>query len=450
MNYIYILIAIYFINFFFGLSLLLKEDVNLLNLIYILILIIMFPFLTPFIYFFHYNDTIIRKKIYKKRLRDDEFLTTINNNPIYEHNELTVFENGKNFLDDLFLEIDNAKKYIHMSIYTFNTDNIGKQLIKKFEKKLKENIEVKILYDKIGSLKLNKKYLKKFEELGGEIKQMLPLYFKPFFLNLNYRNHRKVIIIDNKISYIGGFNIGDKYLSRDDKMGIWVDSELKITGDATCEIEKCFLCDYVYASKNMVDFNKYLIKYKYTNITKNIQILSSGADKGVINDIESKFINIIYNAKDYIYIQTPYLILNDCLIHALKHASKRGVKIKIMIPNKKDHPFVLSATKAYAGALIDEFINIYLFNKNAFLHSKVFICDDLYVSIGTSNFDIRSFKYNLEINPFIYDREFAILVKNIFIKQLHNCKEYTKEDYKNRNFPTKLKENFAKIISTIL
>jgi len=390
----------------------------------------------------------VRTKLRKKRKHDLELYPDINNTSIFMQNEVEIFNEGNKFFDDLFHEIKNAKHYIHLNFFIFNTDDIGRNLIKHLEEKLRQNVKVKILYDKLGSRNLNMKYFKQFKELGGEIEIFTPLFYKPIFINLNYRNHRKIIIIDNKISYIGGFNVGNEYLSRDDKMGIWVDSHLKITGDATVEIGKRFLCDFSYV-KPLKSTKDTPLKYDFKG-NHQIQLLSSGVDINEINSIESKFIQLIYNAKTYIYIQTPYLILSDCMIRALKYAALNGVKIKIMIPNKKDHPIVLSATKAYAASLIQDNIDIYLFDKSAFLHSKVFISDDIHLSIGTCNFDIRSFKYSLEMNAFIYDEELAKQMYEIFNRQLQYCTHYTKEMVQNRNILIKIKEHFAKLFSTVL
>lgn len=445
MEYIYIIFAIYFINLFFGLKLLFTKNYNLSNIIYLLLLVIIFPFLTPFIYIGLFFDESIRKSLVKKRRLDQDTISGINDDSIFEYNDVTIYTNGKNLFEAIFTEIEKAEKYIHISFYTFNTDQIGKKMIEKLTEKLNDHVEVIILYDRLGSFLLKKKYFKNFKKQGGKLIAFMP-FFKHLFFNLNYRNHRKTIVIDNKVSFIGGFNVSDKYLSRNKKMGLWVDSHLKIIGDATKQIEKRFLADYAYSIKSNIETNNYLIKQLFQG-NKKIEILSSGADVSDINYIESKFIEYIYKAKEYIYIQTPYLILNDSMIRALKYVSTKGIKIKIMIPNKNDHPFVLKATKSYARTLISKNIMVYLFDKNAFLHSKVFISDDNYLSIGTTNFDIRSFKYDLEINTFIYNQELALHTKEIFLKQLNYCTILKREKQTTINY---IKELFCKLLSTIL
>ncbi|QVK19027.1 cardiolipin synthase [Mycoplasmatota bacterium] len=444
---LYILIAIYLLNFFFGLKILFKQNINLSNMTYTFLLIIIFPFFTPFIYLLIVSDEQIRRQLIKKREIDEKHIQTVKSITVTQHNEVRLFNNGDLLFEDMFEEIERAEHYIHISFYTFNTDQIGKSIIKKLEEKLKQNVDVKILYDSLGSFQMKKKYFNNFIKLGGEIIPFIKLKRK--FLNINYRNHRKIMIIDNKIAYIGGFNIGDKYLGRDKKLGLWVDSQLKIIGNATTPIEKRFLADYMYCSKKEIDIKPYLMTHQFKG-NKLIEILSSGPDISEINYIENKFIQHIYQSQKCIYIQTPYLILNDAFIKALKYASLRNVEIKIMIPNKNDHPFVLQATKAYASLLVDENIKVYLFNKKSFLHSKVFICDDHYVSIGTTNFDIHSFKYNLEINAFVNDSDLALYTKTIFNKQLTYCTEYTKMMIQKESSLKKVIGSFCKLLSTIL
>ncbi len=444
---LYFFIGIYFINFFFGLKILLKYHLNLSNMTYTFILIIILPIFTPFIFLFTFFDEQVRGQLINKREIDHRNIKNLKTNVITQHNDVRVFSNGDIFFDDLFEEINRAKHFIHISFFTFNTDQIGKLVIKKLEEVLKKNVEVKILYDPLGSYRIKKKYFKNFIKLGGEIIPFLKLNRR--FININYRNHRKVVIIDNKISYIGGFNIGDKYLGRNKKLGLWIDSHLKIIGNATTELEKRFLADYLYCTKKKIDIEKYLISYQF-NSNKQIEIISSGADIHEVNHIENRFLEYIYHARNYIYIQTPYLILNDAMIRALKYAALKGVNIKIMLPNKNDHPLVLQATKAYASHLLDDHIEIYLFNKNAFLHSKVFISDDHYVSIGTANFDIRSFKYSLEINAFTHNKDIALYMKDIFNKQLTYCTQYTKEMAFQKSIIKTISEDFCKLLSTIL
>jgi cardiolipin synthase len=416
---------------------------------YVLIACILFPFLTPLIFLITANDDGIRKILNKKHGKDLELIKDINDTSFYKKNQIDMFTNGKIFFDDLFKEIENAKDFIHLNFFIFNTNNIGKKLIKLLETKLKQNVEVKVLYDRLGSLGLKKKDFNEYKKLGGELYQFTPLYYKPFFLNINYRNHRKIVIIDNKVSYIGGFNVSDEYLSRDEKMGLWVDCNLKIIGDATNEINKRFLCDFCYAAQRKIAVNKYLTKEAFSG-NKKLNIISSGADINKINTIESQFIKLVYNAKDYIYFQTPYFVLSDAFMHALKDASQRNVKIKIMIPSRKDHIFVKSANKAYTGSLIDQNTEVYFFPKDGFLHSKVFICDDFVASIGTCNFDIRSFKYSLEINPFVYDQEITLKAKDMFLRHLEYCSQYTLEMYQNRSIFTRIKEDMSKLFSTLL
>ncbi len=446
-NLIYYIIAIYFINIFLAFKILFTSQLNLDNLNYTFILLIIFPFLTPLIYLFISLDERVRKELIKKQKIDEANIPNLNTKSISQHNDLELFCNGDLLFKDMFAEIKNAEHFIHLDFFTFNTDKFGKLMISKLEEKLKENVEVKILYDPLGSYTMKQKYFKNFRKLGGELIPFIKV--KKGILNINYRNHRKIMIIDNKISYIGGFNIADKYLSRDKKLGLWVDSHLKITGSATETLEKRFLADYMYAANKKIDINTYLLNHQFTG-NKQVEIISSGVDISKINQIENKMLELIYHAEKYIYLQTPYLILNESFIKALIYAANKGVDVRIMLPHKNDHPFVFQATIAYASLLVKENIKIYLFDKKAFLHSKTFICDDHYSSVGTVNLDIRSFKYSLEMNVFINNKDFAQLLKETFHKQLVYCTEYTIKKVQTKKVWTKVSEDMCKLLSTIL
>src|SRR5690554_747199 len=198
MDYFQFIVAIYIINIFFGIKLLFYNNINLSNIIYTLILIIIFPFLTPIIYLLNFFDEQFRKYFIKKQFQDNINIPCLNDKSITCHNEIRLFTNGDKLFEDIFTEIKKAKHYIHISFFTFNTDIIGKLFIQKLEEKLKENVEIVILYDPMGSYKMKKKYLKNFKKLGGELIPFIKLYKK--YPNINYRNHRKYIIIDNKIA----------------------------------------------------------------------------------------------------------------------------------------------------------------------------------------------------------------------------------------------------------
>lgn len=438
-----IILTIYLINFFFGLRLLLYKRINSSLYYHLVLLTLLIPVLTPLFYILNVLDDYTQRKLIKKRKIDLENLPTLSNSKTTSRNDLQFFTNGKKFFDDMFMELNEAKNYIHISFFALNTDEIGKEFFNQLTKCLQRGVQVIILYDQLGSIKIKKKYLNEFRKHGGKLVPFLKI-----FTGINYRNHRKVMVIDNKIAYLTGFNIGDKYLGKNQKLGIWVDSALKITGNAVEIIEKRFLADLMYALKRKVEVDKYLIKQKFLG-SKIVEVISSGVDISDIDLIENKVLEELYQANERVYLQTPYLILNDRFLNALLYLKHKGIDIKVMIPSKNDHPLVYQATLAYASILVSNDIEVYLFSNQAFLHSKVVIIDN-HALISTHNLDIRSFIYSLEIGTLVIDKDFTDYLTKVFLKQVTYCKQLTKEMVQTYPVWTKLKLAICKLFSHYL
>ncbi len=274
--------------------------------------------------------------------------------------------------------------------------------------------------------------------------------------NLNYRNHRKIVVIDSKVGFIGGNNIGDEYLGKDPKFGYWRDTHLKITGDSVKDLNIRFILDWRYTTKEDLDLDKYFenktVRLSNSDVCKNIgmQIVSSGPDSTELDEIKYGYIKMIQKAKKYIYIQTPYFILDKTLTDALKIACFSGVDVRIMIPSKPDHPFVYWASSSYAGELLKYGAKLFNYDHNAFLHAKTIVVDDCVCSIGTANFDIRSFELNFEINAFMYSSQVAKKQRAIFENDILKSKEITLDTYNSRSRYMRLKESISRLLSPIL
>ncbi|MGD9677070.1 MAG: cardiolipin synthase [Vulcanibacillus sp.] len=365
-----------------------------------------------------------------------------------ENNIVEIYTNGDDKFKALLEAIDNSKKQIHIDYYAIKSDGIGTQFRDALVKKAKEGVEVKLLYDQLGSRMLRKSFFKPLVEAGGKYAVFFPSILKVINFRLNYRNHRKIAIIDNNIGFIGGFNIGDEYLGKNKKFGFWRDTHIKIEGGAVSSLQLRFLLDWRYATKEIIDLNlnQFNLPEYFGNI--GMQIVSSGPDSEW-EYIKYGFLSMIENAKENIYIQTPYLILDDSIRESLKIAAISGVNIKIMIPNKPDHPFVYWATYYNAGDLLRAGVKVYTYEKG-FLHSKTIVVDKKVTSVGTSNMDIRSFKLDFEVNAFIYNKKTAAKLAVLFEEDLNDCIELTTEKYNNRGIIIKLKESISRLLSPIL
>lgn len=373
-------------------------------------------------------------------ISSDSFFTQDNNVAIY-------FDGNEKF-EALLESIKSAKQYIHLQYYIFKSDNLGIKVIDALSEKAKEGIEVKLLIDGMGGRNFSKKYIHKLKMAGGEVGVFFPPFVPLISLRINYRNHRKICIIDGKEAFIGGFNIGDEYIGLSKKFGFWRDTHLKIKGSAISSLQWRFFLDWRFATgKEITRCQTYLAAEDDWGNT-GIQIVSSGPDSKWPS-IKDGYLKMISNAKEKIYIETPYFIPDDSIFEALKLAGLSGLDVRVMIPCKPDHPFVYWASMSYIGELLQAGVRFYTYERG-FLHSKVVLMDDFISSVGTANLDIRSFKLNFEVNAFLYDESINLKLTDKFIDDLQYCKEITLNEYRNRSNIVKIKESFSRLLSPIL
>lgn len=336
-------------------------------------------------------------------------------------NKLEVFYKASDKYDQLYEDIKNAQKSINISYYIIRKDFYGKQFLNLLIEKAKEGVEVRLIFDHIGSKIASKKFFKPLIQAGGKVEIFFPsrIFLK---LYINHRNHRKMVIIDGKIGYLGGMNIGKEYVGGDKRITPWADRHLRIIGNSVNSIQLQFFLDYLFVSKEKIDFEDLNIVSKFFNVDANqgdkiIQIVASGPDYKESN-IRNSYLKMINNAKESIIIETPYLIPDESILTALKLAADSGVKIKIIIPGVPDKKAVYLATLSYARELKDKGMEIYKYN--GFMHSKLMIVDDDIVNIGSANMDRRSFNLNFEINSIIYDKEFNKRNRKIVEEEIRN------------------------------
>lgn len=379
-------------------------------------------------------------------------LETMDYSPYRNDNEVRIYSDGKEFFDVLLKSLNKAKKSINIEFYIFKNDEIGTKILDILEEKAKNGVEVRLLYDSVGSRLLNRDVLKKLKAVGGKTAEFFPSWLKFINLNMNFRNHRKIVVIDNKVGFVGGFNVGDEYLGKNEKFGYWRDTHIKFKGSAVKDLNLRFLADWRYATKEEVDLS-HLLEVRDENIGEpntGMQIVSSGPNLSDRYEIKLAYLKMIQRARKYLYIQSPYLIIDKSISDSLKLASASGVDVRIMIPGKGDHPFVYWANLVYAGELLEYGIKIYHYDKNAFLHAKTIVIDDEICSIGTANMDTRSFELNFEVNAFIYSEAISKQQKNEFEKDISKCEELTLEKYQNRSRIVKIKESLSRLFSDIL
>ncbi len=365
-----------------------------------------------------------------------------------KNNRIKFYHSGKETIDALFNELENAKSTINLEYFSIGNDSIGKKLLDILIKKQKQGIQVKVIYDKVGCWRLPAKFFKPLEEEGGQTIAFLPVKLPILSGKLNYRNHRKIAIIDGKIGFIGGVNIGEKYYGLTKKYGYWRDTHLRIEGDAVYSLQKSFFRDWFFYVNEKIDIHTYfppIAPYK-ENIP--IQIITSGADSEWEN-IMLAYFSAFNNAKNHLFVITPYLVLNESMLTAFKTAALSGVDVRLVLPHKGDHWIVFQGSRSYYEDLLEAGVKIYEYN-NGFPHAKMLLVDDLFVSVGSANMDIRSFSQNLEINAVIYDKKVAQLIKNQFIQDFSESIYITLETFRNRGLYHKAVESVCRLFSPLL
>jgi len=365
-----------------------------------------------------------------------------------QDNHVELYDDGAKKFEALLEDIEHAKDHIHVQYYIFKLDNLGVRIYTALLKKAQQGVKVRILYDEMGSRGLRKRYFKSLLELGGEVEVFFPSILPLINPRLNFRNHRKIVIIDGRIGYIGGFNVGDEYLGLNKKFGYWRDTHLRIEGSSVHPLQTRFLLDWNQASDNNINYNE---RY-FPAIPKKgdiaMQIVSSGPDTE-FPAIKNGYLKLLMSAKRYIYIQTPYFIPDNSFLNAIEIAALSGIDVRIMIPNKPDHMFVYWATYSYVGQLLRAGAKIYIYEKG-FIHAKSIVIDDEASTVGTANIDIRSFTLNFEVNAFIYDRTISHELAEVFEKDIFDCTELTLEKYENRSSIIKFKESISRLLTPIL
>lgn len=393
-----------------------------------------------------------KESLYEKNKDMILALEAMDYSPYRNDNNVSMYSDGKLFFNELLESLKKAKKSINIEFYIFKNDDIGTKILNVLEEKAKEGVEVRLLYDSVGSRSLNRNVLNKLINEGGKVGEFFPSWLKFININMNFRNHRKIVVIDNNVGFVGGFNVGDEYLGKDSKFGYWRDTHIKFTGSAVNDLNLRFLADWRYATKEEVSLEEIFETNEENSNSNNVgmQIVSSGPNLSDKYEIKMAYLKMIQKAKKYLYIQSPYLIIDNSISDSLKLAAASGVDVKIMIPGKGDHPFVYWANLVYAGDLIKEGIRVFHYDKNAFLHAKTVVIDDEVCSIGTANMDTRSFELNFEVSSFIYSEKIAKEQKYEFENDMKMCEELTLEKYQNRSRIVKIKESLSRLFSDVL
>jgi len=371
-----------------------------------------------------------------------------------DNNAVDVYIHGEDKFAAFKEAIKSARHHIHMEYYILRGDELGREIIDLLTERAAAGVEVRVLFDAVGVQKVKREFFANLRAAGGEVAIFFPLKIPFLNTRINFRNHRKILVVDGKTGFIGGFNIGDEYLGKG-PLGYWRDTHLRLHGGAVSGLQTRFIMDWNYAvpdSLVVVDENCPYYPMEVLNFpygTSGVQIASSGPDSSG-RAIYAGFVSLIGHARKSIYIHSPYFIPDETIFTSLLMAVRSGIDVRIVIPCKPDHPFVYWASYSYLGDLIRAGAKGYTYD-NGFIHSKTAIIDGVASAIGTANWDIRSFKLNFETDAFVYDAAFGQMMDEIMVKEMEEkCTLVTVEMYNNRPKWIKFKEGICRLVSPLL
>ena len=365
-------------------------------------------------------------------------------------NDIDIFSDGNEKFEALMEDLRNAKSFIHIQYYIIKNDVLFNQIKDILIEKAAQGVEVRVLFDAMGCRSVSHRFWKRLKEAGVKTAEFFPAILGRFQLRMNYRNHRKIVVIDNKVAYVGGFNVGKEYIGLDPKFGYWRDTHLRIQGEAVLSLQIRFILDWNYAARENLLQNLKMFEGLQNGKRDfcEMQIISSGPDN-TSQQIRDNYMRLITKAEKSIYIQTPYFIPDESILSALMIAVRSGIEVNIMIPCKPDHPFVYWATYSYIGDMVRAGAKCYTYN-NGFLHCKGIVVDGKVFCYGTANMYIRSFALNFEVNAVVYDRNKAQEMEQLFLEDLKVCQQITKDSYAMRSLKIRLKEQVCRLLSPLL
>lgn len=381
----------------------------------------------------------------KKKLMN--LLLSNSNAILTSDNEVQILQNGEETFPEIFKAIEQAKHHIHLEYYIIENDKIGNQLRELLIKKAREGVKVRLIFDDVGSWKLRKRFIRSMSDAGVQVDCFMKVRFPMLTSRVNYRNHRKIIIVDGEIGFVGGLNFADRYLYGIPDIGSWRDTHLKVVGGGATAMQIIFMADWYFVSKEILKGDEYFHPFKSGN-GKLVQMTASGPDSDW-ESISHAYFSAISSANEYVYISTPYLMPTTDIVTALKTSALGGIDVRIIVPGLSDAITPKWSTNSYVEELLEAGVKVY-FYKAGFTHSKVIVTDGIFSSVGTANLDFRSLETNFEVNAMIYDEEIAQILTQQFLDDQQKSELILLNEWKKRPHINKIKESFSRILSPIL
>ena len=373
----------------------------------------------------------------------------------FKDNEADIFTNGYDFFHALLQEIGRATEHIHIDTYIMDDDPLGNLIADALIDKARQGVEVRVIYDDVGCWNVSNAFWERMREAGIEVHGFMPVKFPVFASKVNYRNHRKLCVVDGRVGFIGGMNIAMRYVKGRNNRG-WRDTHLRIRGGAVFGIQRAFLVDWYFVDRTLISSRRYYPEFRSSDETAStplnnciMQIVTS-SPVTPWPDIMQGYVRILMAARKYVYIETPYFLPTEPVLFAMRTAALAGVDVRLMIPSRTDAKFVEWASRSYVMETLQAGIKVYLYTK-CFNHSKLLVCDDSLCTCGSTNIDFRSFDNNFEANAFIFDETMARRMKEVFLNDQSDS--VLLDDVTNlsrRSFLQRLWESVVRLLSPLL
>ena len=372
----------------------------------------------------------------------------LGNSPISFDTATKVLTNGDETFQHIIEQLKRARHHIHLEYYIVRHDKIGQEMKELLIQKAREGVKIRFLFDAVGSWQLSKSYINDLRNAGIEAVTFGPVKL-PFLNNkFNFRNHRKIIVIDGTIGFVGGLNIGDEYLGRNKEIGFWRDTHLMLKGEAVRTLQLIFLQDWYYMTNHSFLTAEYLSPQIDNKHHGGVQLIAGGPDNewSVIKNI---FFSMIASAEKSVWIASPYFIPDEDIFSAIKVAALSGVDVRLLVPNRPDKRIVFHASRSYFPELLEAGVKVYEYERG-FMHSKIVIVDNELASIGTSNMDMRSFHLNFEVNAFLFRTNSTQELVDEYVNDLKYARQLEMETFQQRHIGLRILESTARLLSPLL
>jgi len=369
--------------------------------------------------------------------------------PLTRKNRVKLLVNGEEKFRELIHVLERARHHIHLEYYIYEQDEIGTAIIELLIKKAREGVEVRFIYDDFGSPSIKKKIERRMKEAGIQVHPFYKVHFYLLANRINYRNHRKIVVVDGQTAFVGGINVSDKYINNKPGRLYWRDSHLRIDGPGVYYLQYLFISDWNFCCPDHLKPEQlHFVPNETIKEDTYVQVAASGPDS-LQPSVLFSILQAINLAKEEILITTPYFIPGDSITEAIRIAALSGLSIKLLVPGICDSKLVNAASKSYYNDLLQAGVEIYLYQRG-FVHAKTLVADGKLSIIGTANMDYRSFELNFEVNAIIYDQPFAQQMRKVFFDDLETAEKIDPERWYKRPAYEQFPEKIARLFSPVL